>query len=127
MVSWEIQGIYKGIKNNPNHNRRESMKTQAEESILKAHIHKEMLGLFRKTLTAISKLNLRELEVHLTASFQGPEFTIHMTIFNGGGGDNRSVNLYDFYTIEKNTEIIGEIMGLIKKDDFSLILEYSGH
>jgi len=93
-----------------------------QKQILKKNTIKEMLSRYRKMLTIVSKLNLKNIEIEMNVHFrEEPECSI--MVYSRKEGSNRTFYIYPFWSIEKNNAMFDTALSLIKMDDFSKIVE----
>lgn len=93
------------------------------EAILLKHKHAEMLSLYRKIVTSISKMTLVSLHINVTLSWGRDMPTFDVTVFDGIH-DNTSFTCYDFRDIGAQGKIFDELVRIIRKDDFSKVKEF---
>lgn len=91
-----------------------------DQEIINKQKQKYMLDLYRKTLTTISKLKLKNISVDMSASFNLDGFRFHIIVFCKYS-DNRSFDFYDFYEIDRQEKAMTEVIKIIKTDDFDKI------
>jgi hypothetical protein len=89
-----------------------------DKEILKRHKVKELLSLYRKTLTTISKIKITTLQVDVSATFRQGEFRFHITIFDRIG-NNKSLDVYDFSDINRAKIAVRRVISVIKTDSFA--------
>jgi hypothetical protein len=91
-----------------------------DELILKKHIHKQMLGMFRNTLTKVATIKQDQLHIETTARFQGDEFGFAITVFALTGG-NTTLDIYSFWEIEQSQQLVDSFISAIKTGDFEKV------
>lgn len=92
-----------------------------KEARLKEQTRKELLKIYRKHLTIISKITLKNIKVSMDIMFgttRTSEFSI--TIYNNDG-DNRTLTIYDFHEIERSKKALATLVDAIKQDSFEKI------
>ena len=92
------------------------MLSMREKQALKDIKHKEMLELYRRTLTKVSRSKLSNLDVTLSASFMGRGFSFGVTVIDRKTYNNRTVTAYDFYSAEKNELVIENIITVVNPE-----------
>ena len=97
-------------------------KTREEELIIRKHLHKEMMALFRDTLTKVSNLKQNTLDIQVTSRFLNREKTyeFEITVF-GPGNINTSLSIYDFWEIDKSKKLVAGYLAAIKTGDFEKV------
>lgn len=101
------------------------MITKYEESILLKHKRKAILGMFRQSVSAVSKMKLNTLKVETSCFFGDDTFRFSLTVFNGRSSDNRTFNLYDFYDFKKLENYLNDVLSVIRTGDFKNVLAFN--
>lgn len=97
-----------------------------EEKILKAHTKKHMVKTYRKMLTVIANLSLKNITVNVHIAFGLDGVSCGVTIFNKQA-DNRSLTMYDFNSIKQIDALYKDTIAIIKKDNFEDVVKASGY
>ncbi len=94
------------------------------ENELKQKRKSEMLSIFKKALTVISKVTLKCTDVNMGTHFRintpQPTFDFYFTIFDANG-QNVTFTFYDFYDLEAIKAGVDQVVKLIKLDDFKSV------
>ena len=95
-------------------------RSREEELILKKHKHQQLLKMFRDTLTKVSNLKTKKLQVSTSANFQGDEFNFDVTVFQLNGS-NCTLTLYDFWEVKQCQKLVDAFISAIRTDDFEKV------
>jgi hypothetical protein len=85
---------------------------------------KDLISLFRKALTSITKINLKNIEVMLDykTGVIHSQAMFNITVFDTNGS-NYSFSFYKFSSLEQNQENLGKAINAIKADSFDKVKE----
>jgi len=90
------------------------------QKILKEYARKELLSLFKKSVTDINKLRLNNIKVSLSIDIHTDSLEFHVTAFNDKS-DNKTFSSYDFLDIDEIKKNLALFIREIKTDDFDKI------
>lgn len=93
------------------------MLSAIDQAILKKAKHKEMLSLYRKALTSVSKIKCINVRINIEARFCPDELHFNITVYTKDI-DNVGFDFYDFHSIEETTTNLNRAINVIKTDDF---------
>ena len=82
---------------------------------------KFLLRLFRKAITALSRMDLSNLEINAEANFKD-EFGFSIVIFNSEKYNNRAF-FYPFEPDDRLSNRLETVIDAIKKDDFETVVK----
>ena len=85
----------------------------------------KLLAIYKATVTKISKLRLRNIDVNITFAFSSDvsDDDFRITVFDKGG-DNGTFYFYGWKTEDKMKCLVDGAMATIKQDDFSKVTSY---
>lgn len=84
---------------------------------------KLMLYLFRKAVSAVSKMKLITVEVSLDYRFGESQLAnqFDITVFKANNGSNATFYFYNFTSFSRNEQNLEHVISVIKKDNFEEI------
>jgi len=97
-------------------------KTREEELLLRELRRQQLLKMFRATLTEVSNLKQRTLQVNVSALFQVGQFSFDITVFSSVG-DNKSLTIYDFWEVKESQKLIYTFLTAVKSGVFEKVKE----
>ena len=100
-------------------------KTAEEEKAIEELREKQLLSLYRKVLTRLSKLNLKYLRVEARSCFGDNKLRFSITVFNASN-NNEHFCFYSFRDLSVSEKHVDEVILAIKTDDFQKIVALSG-
>jgi hypothetical protein len=97
-------------------------KTREEETFLIKHKHQQLLKMFRDTLTKVSNLKQKNLDIQGCSRFMAREgsYEFDITVF-GPGNINTSLTIYDFWEIKASQKLVDTFLSAIKTGDYEKV------
>ncbi len=78
---------------------------------------KEMLGIYRKTLSKVASMKFQNVRIYIEARFETNYLDFNITVYDPTG-NNVGFDFYNFERVEKITTNLEKAMNLIRTDDF---------